>query len=344
MCLNSLTNRNPSNIINNHNNNSISGINSDADSSNFHLVAACEEICWLFAFLTAKDEHTINFLVIELNIITSISQVVLFYIHSIMRMRDRNIHYNNNNNNIFDKTNINDFSLSETINKNISIAIIPLLRCLGNITSNNGNNESLLLSYIINHESILKYLIFFTNFKYSKNISSPILKESLWVICNILASSYSRSFFLDYKCILDIDSKNSSSSSSITISVDNNSSNNHDQHHHNDNINNNNNIDSNNTDNFDTILQNIIYLLYTNDDFYIQQESIFCLEQACIEDQTIYYIIQSSYCHDVLQVLYKLLDIPGSIEIPMACIRILNALITTGMSSMYHHHNNYYFD
>jgi len=309
MCLNSSSSRNNN--------------DSDSSSSNYNLIAACEEICWLFAFLTAKDDHTINYLVIELNIITSISQVIMFYIYNIIKMRD--------NNNNFDITNINDnISITENINKNnISIAIIPLLRCLGNITSNNGNNESLLLSSIINHESILKYLIFLTNFKNSKNILSPILKESLWVICNILASSFSRSFFLDYKCSIDIDS------------VDNNSSNNLDHyHHHHNSIKSN--INGNNNNNYDTILQNIIYLLYSNDDYYIQQESIYCLEQACIEDKTIYHIIQSSYYHDILQVLYKLLDIPGSIEIPMACIRILNALITTGMSYMYHDHHHYH--
>jgi len=297
------------------------------------IIAASEEICWLFAFLTAKDDNRVlHYLVVDLNIIPTVSQVIMYYIKDIMRNSSGGVnnsyscdHDNNENN-----PNRIDIDGVNITNNNKSIAIIPLLRCLGNITScgssnninsgrisgndgsgdynHNNNIETILLSFINNNNQLIFQCLIALTSCMRYYILNPIVKESLWVICNILASSQTRALFLDYKY---------SSNSNNVMDLDN------DQYRL---TSNNNNIDDYNC--FDSILGNILYLVKTSDDFHIQQEAIFCLEQACIEYQTINIILQSFYYHDVIQALCRLLDIPGSIEVPMACIRIFNALIT----------------
>jgi hypothetical protein len=82
-------------------------------------------------------------------------------------------------------------------------------------------------------------------------------------------------------------------------------------------------------------LDNILSSLQS-DEFDLQQEAVFCLEQACKEPRVLHLLLSSSlYTPQQVPVsrqCARLLRVPGSSEVPPSVIRVLNALLATSGS------------
>ena len=81
------------------------------------------------------------------------------------------------------------------------------------------------------------------------------------------------------------------------------------------------------------VLDRICMAFATCDDYDIQQEAVLCLEQACLSAQLKTLLLtEPRYFSQLISfggVFMRLLRIPGSCEVPIAVIRIINTLTVT---------------
>jgi len=105
------------------------------------------EIAWIFVFLTAKDDDSVKML-LDNGLVGILLEIIC-------------------RNDIVDSI------------------VIPIIRCLGNITS--GQVEWIDMLFKYNSGVNMNY--FFTKFLNIRNIPQPIVKETTWVLSNILAGN-----------------------------------------------------------------------------------------------------------------------------------------------------------